>query len=380
MYFPKLEDYMQKLEENEIFSCEDEHFIGFKYNAPTTYFHYWNDVTLNARGIVFDKQTGEIVARPFYKFFNYQELINGEGQRTDILDKVEACGWRLDATQSFRVMDKLDGSLGIVFYDKYADKWRVKTGGSFSSDQAVWGQKWFDENVNLSELVKGFTYCFEIIYNEDVHPISYEKEEMVLLGICENQSGVELTLSALQDAGKALGVRVADIIEFKNFDEVIPYATNLPNTKEGVVVTFKNGFKVKIKGKEFLELQRKFHNMTEDFIWQHFDIHTGKVPLDIMEAIPEEMPDLKRYAEVLETRYYGGCGMSFTLAHIMRETHKGDRRKIYEEVSKGMEAMHMKGLTAAVMRCVTLLEHGETLTDETLPDSVREIVYKTLKP
>ena len=379
MYFPKLEDYMKALEDNKVFACEDEHFIGFKYNAPTTYYHYWDDVTLNARGIAFDKATGEIVARPFYKFFNYQELINGEGVRTDILDKMEACGFKFDAAQSFRVMDKLDGSLGIVFFDKYADKWRVKTGGSFASDQAIWAQRWFDKNVNLSELVKGFTYMFEILYDADVHPISYDKEEMVLLGICENQTGKELTLSALQDAGKNLGVRVADVIEFQNFDEVIPYATNLPNTKEGVVVTFKNGFKVKIKGKEFLELQRKFHNLTPTFIYECFDIHTGEVPTEVLQEIPEEMPELKTYAKGLQQTFKGLCAVACNLA-INSRTKGSTRREWYEWVSKKTTELGIKELTGAVMRCVSELEHGKTLMIETLPDSILEMVYKTLKP
>ena len=379
-YLPKLEDYMKALELNQVFSCEDEHFIGFKYNAPCVYFKYWNDTTLNARGIVFDKEIGEIVARPFYKFFNYQELINGEGQRTDILDMMEKCGFKFDASQTFRVMDKLDGSLGIVFWDKYQQKWRVKTGGAFFSDQAVWAQKWLDEHVNLSELVIGFTYTFEILYDEDVHPISYDKEEMVLLGIISNSSGEEVTLDVLKHQAELLGVRMADVIEFKNFDEVIPYATNLPNTKEGVVVTFKNGFKVKIKGKEFLELQRKFHNLTREYIWEHFDWHTGEVPRDLLLSIPEEMPDLKAYAEQLPRDFKTKCEYVRGMPGVVMDMHK-DRKDQYMHVKQECAFISQPKLVAPIMKLITQREQmNNTWSMTTLTDNVLKMVYMTLQP
>ena len=75
-YLPKLQDFMKALEQNRVFACEDEHFIGFKYNEPTVISRDWDDVTLNARGIVFDKATGDIVARPFFKFFNGSSYSN----------------------------------------------------------------------------------------------------------------------------------------------------------------------------------------------------------------------------------------------------------------------------------------------------------------
>ena len=57
--------------------------VGFKYTNGTIYSQDWDVVTLNARGIVFDSQTGNVIARPFKKFFNYNEFFDTEGKNNE---------------------------------------------------------------------------------------------------------------------------------------------------------------------------------------------------------------------------------------------------------------------------------------------------------
>ena len=385
-YTPKLEDYMKALGENRVFACEDEHYIGFKYNAPTVIFHYWDDVTLNARGIVFDKATGEIVARPFYKFFNYEELINGAGARTDILDKMEACGFKFDRTESFRVMDKLDGSLGIMFYDKYAGSWRVKTGGAFGSDQAVWANEWAKKNIT-SGLDTSLTYCYEIIYDADVHPISYDFEGMVLLGAIDTATGEEVSLEQLRQIAVEQKVRLADIIEFKSFDEAISYAKNLSKTKEGVVVTFKNGFKVKIKGHEFLALQKQFHAITKEMIWENYDCENWLHPYtaEFLASIPEEMKEMHDYAEELDKKISEATYVARSTAYRVYKMIKDanlQRRDAFTLITSCFEKYNPR-LVGPAMKVYSLLEQGKTdryISSPECVSSIVKLVHRLFKP
>lgn len=381
-YQPKLEDYIKATEENRLFMCEDEHYVGFKYNEPTVFSHDWDDVTLQARGIAFDKQTGEIVARPFFKFFNYQELINGEGVKTDIFDACDRCGFIFEASQKFRVMDKLDGSLGIIFWDKYGQRWQVKTGGSFSSDQAIWAQKWFDQHVNTTNMLQTHTYCVEILCDEDLHPISYPKEELVLLSVISNVSGQELPLADIEFSAQSMGIRSAEVIKFNSFDEVIPYATNLPKDKEGVVVTFENGFKCKIKGEEFLRLQRAFHSFDKKHVWEAlegnwYEPDPDKIDenpyIKYVETIPEEMPDLREYAEKLLADFwakYVWCKQLAEQALQLKET----RREQYEYVKKTCDESGEGQLVGAVMCFVS---NG---AQHSVSNKICSQIYKSLKP
>ena len=391
-YTPQLKDYMKALEDNRVFSCEDEHFIGFKYNDPTTYAQDWDKVTLQARGIAFDKVTGEIVARPFFKFFNYQELINGEGQKTNILNLCEQNGFHFNPAMKFRVMDKLDGSLGIIFWNQYDRKWQVKTGGSFNSDQAIWAQKWFDKNVNTNFMMKDHTYCVEILSDEDLHPISYDKEELVLLSVISNITGEEMSLSEIEHEADKMGIRTADVVEFDSFDDVIPYATNLPKDKEGVVVTFDNGFKVKLKGKEFLELQRAFHNLTEKTVWEQLAFVVNarigsdeyakdcQPYIDYIESIPEEMTDLHDYADHVLAEFFSRlievCNLAIQIVKSEKE------RKLQWEMANRI--CTNKDLLPAVMKAIGNLskfdEGYEFHKFEIITPPVREVIYKSLKP
>lgn len=77
-----------------------------------------NPVSNLCRGLVLDSQTLEVIARPFHRFFNYQE------QNSDLLllDKLS------DKENSvIDICDKLDGSLIKLFFHKESNQWLIGT-------------------------------------------------------------------------------------------------------------------------------------------------------------------------------------------------------------------------------------------------------------
>ena len=365
--------------------------LGFKYTTNTVYSEDWDNVSLHARGIVFDYATGEVLARPFDKFFNLGEMIDTE---TGVLKPIagyvkQHLGFdNLSGDykhQKFRVMDKLDGSLGIAFWT--GTDWYVKTAGSFESDQAKWANEWFDMIIDPSILDKSKTYLFEIIYDEDKHPIEYDFEGLVLLGIVDTKTGIEEPLSEILRVAKELNIRHAEVLEFTDFDEVVKYAKNLPKTKEGVVITFENGFKLKVKGDEFLALQKIFHFLTKDviyenFLWNSVDANQETSVKDnliyafnegFIVNIPEEMEDMKKYAHDLYENFLYYCSVVELLGKGARAMAvKGrERRYIYESVVQSLTEMELKCLVDAVMKYFTA---GQ------LNEKVRNSIYKQLKP
>ena len=71
---PTLQEFLEAEKKGRISSHRQGHLIGFKYTNETIYAQDWDEVTLNARGIAFNELTGEVVARPFKKFFNYKNF------------------------------------------------------------------------------------------------------------------------------------------------------------------------------------------------------------------------------------------------------------------------------------------------------------------
>lgn len=392
---PSLNEFIAAADQGRIAMHELNSFnkklLGFKYTTNTVYSEDWDNVSLHARGIVFDYATGEVLARPFDKFFNLGEMIDTEtGELKPIVSYVKQhLGFdNLSGDykhQKFRVMDKLDGSLGIAFWTGV--DWYVKTAGSFESDQAKWANDWFDMLINPNVLDKSKTYLFEIIYNEDKHPIEYDFEGMVLLGIVDTQSGIEEPLSEILRVAKELNIRHAEVLEFTDFDEVVKYAKALPKTKEGVVITFENGFKLKVKGDEFLALQKIFHFLTKDviyenFLWNSVDANQETSVKDnliyafnegFIINIPEEMEDMKKYAHDLYENFLYYCSVVELLGKGARAMAvKGrERRYIYETVVQSLTEMELKCLVDAVMKYFTA---GQ------LNEKVRNSIYKQLKP
>lgn len=279
----------------------DGSLVGFKYSLSTTFEKHWDDVTMQCRGIVFDNNTGKIVAHPFDKFFNYQEVFCQQGLAEIGKILMTTQNFKPKMTSKFRVMEKVDGSLGIVFY--HDGRWIVKTGGSFISSQAFWAQHWLNENVDLSKMDKSCTYCFEIVYNADPHVVKYDYEGLVLLGVFDKDHN-EYTLEQMRSEAEKLGLRFTQIYEFNSFEECAEFAKNLSGNYEGFVVTFDNGFKVKLKGDEYLELFHQLSCITVKEIRDHFNPEQGEIDHEYYASIPEELTDLRDYAQKINARMH----------------------------------------------------------------------------
>jgi RNA ligase len=99
---------------------EEDLFI-LNYTSKTQYERVWNEFTEQCRGLIVDSSM-TIRSRCFRKFFNYDEVSSQVNKR--ISDGVK-----------FDVFEKMDGSLGILYWIK--DKPFIATRGSFESDQAI---------------------------------------------------------------------------------------------------------------------------------------------------------------------------------------------------------------------------------------------------
>lgn len=375
---PTLEEFIKAAEEGRILRHDFNNLVGFKYTTNTVYSGDWNPVTLYARGIVFDKDTGKVLAYPFEKFFNFGELVDDQSNLTKLAhDVIAHQGYdnllRDISTQRFRVMDKLDGSLGIMFWT--GKTWLIKTAGSFVSEQALWANKWAADNIDVTKLDKNCTYMFEIIYDEDVHPIQYDFEGLVLLGINDNTTMKEKPFADIVHTAFELKINHAEVLEFTDFDEVVKYANALPNTKEGVVVTFDNGFKVKIKGAEFLALQRIFHYLSPAVIWENFDWENAESSYciaaqyaeDFIKNIPEELTDMKEAANQIAEKFFMNMTEVFNYGQQLRADYP-IRKEAYAALCK---SSCKKELYAAVLLYYT---NGKENS------KIREAIYRTVKP
>lgn len=235
----------------------------YNYSQKTQYDSFWNDITLKCRGLILDKNY-DVVARPFVKFFNLEQHQNHE-----------------IPTESFEVFEKLDGSLGILYW--VDNKPYIATRGSFNSEQAIKATEILHDRYahTFDKLEKDKTYLFEIIYPENRIVVDYHgKEELILLAIIDNHTGNDITL---QDIGFQVVKTYNGITDIAKLQEL-----EVDNA-EGFVIKFKNNFRVKLKFTEYIRLHRIITGVSNIAIWEYLLLEK---PLEqLLEKVPDEFYD-----------------------------------------------------------------------------------------
>ena len=291
--------------------------VCFRYTEETAAKADWDDVTLNARGIVFDKASELIVARPFTKFFNYHEVFGDHSKVPQTVAAIKHAGLPFGMVSGpVRMMEKIDGSLGIAFY--YDGKWMVITPGSFSSPQAIFATDWLNKKLATAtdNLPTDFTFLFEITWHKDKHPIKYDHDELVLLAMIERATGEEtLSESELKFWANVIGTRTPMFYDFTSIEDVAKICETLPSTKEGFVLTWPNLFKLKMKGTAYLKMLEFYTNCTDKNMWRsydpvldifhaHMDPENGYKFLDDEPlVVPEELPEVLERMELFRKKF-----------------------------------------------------------------------------
>ncbi|MFN8354805.1 MAG: RNA ligase [Spirosomataceae bacterium] len=253
----------------------------YNYTSNAQYESLWNEWTLMARGLILDA-VGNVVARPFAKFFNWEEH-----QTADI------------PTETFDVYEKMDGSLGILYW--LNEMPYIATRGSFNSEQAIWATAFLHEHFQsiFSQLNRSHTYLFEIIYPENRIVVDYgDKKDLVLLAVIDTATGQDQPLPL------NLGFSVV-----KHYDGLKDYPS-LKNFQtdnfEGFVLKFQSGFRVKVKLEEYVRLHKILTNLSTIDIWEllaqnkQLDAFLKDVPDEFYEWVKTIVAKLKAEYQAIE--------------------------------------------------------------------------------
>jgi RNA ligase len=242
------------------------HLAIYNYTDRCTYERLWDDFTVAARGLVVDTIKQRVIARPFKKFFNL-----GEPGHT-LADL---------PTGSPEAHEKLDGSLGICFFD--GEGWQINTRGSWTSEQARWATQHLTRYFDVDTLVRGSTYLFEIVYPENQIVVRYDYEGLVLLGIVDTETGEEASRHEAEVAAAHLGCRVARL-------DPRPYTEILDSddaNAEGFVLRYPDGYRVKIKFPSYLRRHRLASRVAPLGVW---DVLAAGRDIDSFQReLPEEL-------------------------------------------------------------------------------------------
>lgn len=241
----------------------------YNYSRECAFEKKWDEITLSMRGTILDAE-GNLIAKGFDKFFNMEEL-------TSI------------PNEPFEVFEKMDGSLGILFY--YSGEWILCTRGSFTSEQAIKGMEIFKQKYDLKELGIMYTYLFEIIYPENRIVIDYNGEEkLTLLTIYNILSEREISYYGLQSHSKQIGCDL--VTKYDGMKDYKTLKSLVENNHEGFVIKFESGLRMKIKGEDYVRLHKLMTNFSNVDIWEA--LKAGDDIGKLLENVPDEFDEWVR--------------------------------------------------------------------------------------
>lgn len=246
---------------------ETEPYTIYNYSKECSYSGAWDDITLMCRGLILHNETDEIIARPFKKFFNYEEHI---AKNIPIPNGTPL------------VYDKLDGSLGILYFGREGKPY-IATRGSFYSEQAIWATQWFRERADSEDFPQELTFLFEIIYPENRIVVDYKGYSgLDLLAVVDTKTGNNVILPELTTVGK-----VIEPIPFTSFEEL--KSRNTKNSEGFVLFWPESGARLKLKFEDYVRLHKIITGLSEKGLWEM--LRDGKTLDEVLVDIPEEMLD-----------------------------------------------------------------------------------------
>lgn len=217
-------------------------------------------VRRECRGITFDATTGDIVSRPFHKFFN-------AGEREDV--SLSA----INVKRPHVLLEKLDGSMIRPLRTASGGiRWGTKMG---ITDTALLAEEFAADKPQYYDLAefymsRGMTPLFEFCSRRNRIVVDFPEETMVLLAVRDNVSGVYLPRWQLRADAGVVGVPVVENVDtyamavpaeeqgveaVHDLDAVM-YTIKGSGEGEGKIIFFDDGHAVKVKNDWYVRIHR----------------------------------------------------------------------------------------------------------------------------
>ena len=232
--------------------CE-HNLISLNFNREAFNKKKWNDLTIKARGLFVDKDSGEVKIRSYNKFFNF-------GERHVNLGYLKKY-----ATYPIRAFKKYNGFLGLasVVNNEIVLTSKSVTSGKYKD---IFQDIWNKVESEVRELLKqtmienNCTAVFEVVSPEyDPHIIKYDKEHLYLLDFIENKLDLDThnidlefseNLMKKVEFSSDLLTKKEELIRLENYNELYNFLAEKEKSLEefeGYVLCDNSGFMFKFK-------------------------------------------------------------------------------------------------------------------------------------
>lgn len=221
---------------------EKEDLVLFNYNQIDS--DPYDEIVKEARGLILDKDTLEVVRYGFRRFMNLGEV------GCDQLD------WETVGASS-----KEDGTLIFIYY--YGG-WHVGTRSTFDAEEAEINSPYYKNfrelfnevaaqyNFEVEKLPVGYTFCLELCAPANRVVVEYKEPKLFHILTRDN--------ATLQEVSMNIGLPKPKMYMFSSEKDYRELVESFDETHEGIVLKDAAGHRAKLKSKLYFELHRMINN------------------------------------------------------------------------------------------------------------------------
>ena len=211
------------------------------------------DIRRECRGIIFDTESGEILRRPFHKFFNVNE-------REETQDHV------VDLSQDHRILEKLDGSMIAPFIVNGDMIWGTKMGATEVAEPV-------EDFVELNEeyrifarftIRRGYTPIFEWCSRKQRIVLDYKEDQLILTGIRDLTTGRYMSHDLMEAHAEAYRIPTVRTFEPETDMKAFVETVRDLEDREGFVVRFSDGHMIKLKCDWYVQIHKAKEAILQD--------------------------------------------------------------------------------------------------------------------
>lgn len=258
-YSNRIEDYLEAIEGCDAFFVADRDYgriINYRQMgadvfpdpaaAPDEHTARLWGLRRQCRGIIFNL-VGDVISPGFEKFMNINEC-------------EETQAHMIDLGQPHVICEKLDGSM-IRPIPMPTGGYRLGTKMGIT-DVSAQPEAWIQHHDQYDRLIRdllaeGWVPLFEWCSRQQRIVVDYPEDRLVLLAIRNVQDGSYMPLGMMLELAGEYGVDVVRRYEgtVHNMEHLMQDTRDLQG-QEGWVIWFANGYRVKLKGQEYVQIHR----------------------------------------------------------------------------------------------------------------------------
>lgn len=296
----------------------------------------------------------KVVARPFHRFFNL-------GQ-----DAAAKINFNDPET---RFYEKLDGTLCIVYFDFYQDKWHVATRAVCEADLPIdsYGElsfrdlfmkalvetvpkiqdykptkvgftnidMWFNLNLSCSK-----TYMFELCTEQNIVVVKHKGYNLFLLGARDTEKGTEYPVEKFASTG----IPLVPSFKLSSLEDMVDFVSDRdPSSYEGIVACDSKFRRIKCKNAGYMALGRVKDSALKS--------PRGLMQLVLMEKLDDVIPLLPDYAVARAMELadgYRNLVVSYDVLYKKCFDQADAESTIFNPNSKALIKQHQKSFALAV--------------------------------